>query len=406
MPPFAIFGPKTRHDARPPRPRHPLSYSANVTALPEPAKLKVLSITPTYFPEVGGIESVVRELARCTSGHGVQVDVAHVSAKLPEAAVSEVDGLKVYRVPVVGNRLAGYARDFGRLAAGYDLLHVHDPQLMMLTGNVLLQCRHIPAVLSTHGGFRHTTRHQSIKWLHERLLMRTLLRHYRKILATSESDTAYFSQFSDRVEKCENGIAYAKFQQGRLTGTPDPAKWIYWGRWSRNKRIDAVIDTVAMARDQGIAIDLLIAGPDFDQLRESLQNQIGALKLDASVRLHPYIEDAALMHELQQRTVFVTGSEYEGFGVGILEAMAAGKIVLCRDIAPINGFVERGSNGFFLDFDQGAADLATIRELTGLDAARCAAMSEAAQRKAKGYDWDSVARKFSAHYAQALAIRA
>jgi alpha-1,3-mannosyltransferase len=367
--------------------------------------LKVLSITPTYFPQVGGIESVVRELAVRTSGAGVQVDVAHVSAKLAEPSVDEVDGLKVYRVPVAGNRLAGYARDFGRLAAGYDLLHVHDPQLMMLTGNVLLQCRHIPAVLSTHGGFRHTTRHRSIKWLHERLLMRSLLRHYRKILATSESDTAYFSQFSDRVEKCENGIAYAKFQQGRLTGTPDPAKWIYWGRWSRNKRIDAVIDTVAMARDQGIAIDLLIAGPDFDNLRESLDNQIRALKLDGSVRLHPYIEDAALMHELQQRTVFVTGSEYEGFGVGILEAMAAGKIVLCRDIAPINGFVERGVNGFFLGFERSAGDLATVRELAGLDAKGCTAMSEASQRKAKRYDWDSVAQQFSAHYAQALASR-
>jgi alpha-1,3-mannosyltransferase len=365
--------------------------------------LKVLSITPTYFPEVGGIESVVRELARRASGHGVQVDVAHVSAKHAEASVSEEDGLKVFRVPVVGNRLVGYARGFGRLAAGYDLLHVHDPQLMMLTGNVLLQCRHIPAVLSTHGGFRHTTRHRAIKWLHERLLLRTLLRHYRRILASSESDTEYFGSFSDRVEKCENGIAYAKFQQGRLAGTPDPAKWIYWGRWSRNKRIDAVIDTVAKARDQGIAIDLLIAGPDFDNLRESLQNQIGALKLEASVRLHPYIEDAALLHELQQRTVFVTGSEYEGFGLGILEAMAAGKIVLCRDITPINGFVERGVNGFFLGFDGSAADTAVVREVAGVDAARCAAMSDAAQRKAKGYDWDSVARKFSTHYAQALA---
>ncbi|MGK6306968.1 glycosyltransferase family 4 protein [Variovorax sp. DT-64] len=365
--------------------------------------MKVLSITPTYFPQVGGIESVVRELAVRTSGPGVQVDVAHVSAKVAEPSVDEVDGLKVYRVPVAGNRLAGYARDFGRLAAGYDLLHVHDPQLMMLTGNVLLQCRHIPAVLSTHGGFRHTTRHRSIKWLHERLLMRSLLRHYRKILATSESDTAYFSQFSDRVEKCENGIAYAKFQQGRLTGTPDPAKWIYWGRWSRNKRIDAVIDTVAMARDQGIAIDLLIAGPDFDNLRESLDNQIRALKLDAAVRLHPYIEDAALMHELQQRTVFVTGSEYEGFGVGILEAMAAGKIVLCRDIAPINGFVERGVNGFFLGFDGSAADAAVVREIAGLDSERCTAMSAAAQQRAKHYDWDVIAQTFSRHYQDALA---
>ena len=160
-----------------------------------------------------------------------------------------------------------------------------------------------------------------------------------------------------------------------------------------------------MARDQGTAIDLLIAGPDFDNLRESLQNQISTLKLDASVRLHPYIEDAALMQELQQRTVFVTGSEYEGFGVGILEAMAAGKIVLCRDIAPINGFVERGVNGYFLDFERSAGDLATVRELGGLDASSCTAMSEAAQRKAKRYDWDSVAQQFSVHYAQALAVR-
>jgi alpha-1,3-mannosyltransferase len=365
--------------------------------------MKILSITPTYFPEVGGIESLVRELAMRTSGNGVQVDVAHVSAKNPAFSMSEMDGINVYRVPVIGNRLAGYARGFGRLAARYDLLHVHDPQLMMLTGNVLLQCRHVPAVLSPHGGFHHTKQHRAIKWLHEHVLMRRLLRHYRKILPGSTSDLAYFSAFSDKVEKCEPGINYAKFQSGRTAGTPDPTRWIYWGRWSRNKRIDAIIDTVAMARDHGIAIDLLIAGPDFDNLGESLQAQIGALQLGASVRMRPYIEDAALMQELQQRTVFITGSEYEGFGIGIVEAMAAGKIVACRDIEPINGFVDRGTTGFFLDFDMGAGDLAVVREITRMDARRCSALAEAAQVKAKDHDWEVVARKFSRHYAEALA---
>jgi alpha-1,3-mannosyltransferase len=364
--------------------------------------MKILSITPTYFPEVGGIESVVRELAMRTGGPGIQVDVAHVSAQHPAFSVSQVDGLGVYRVPVTGNRLAGYARGFGRLAAGYDLLHVHDPQLMMLTGNVLLQARHIPAVLSTHGGFHHTQKHQAIKWLHEHLMMARLLGHYRRILASSESDAAHFGRFSDRVEKCENGIAYAKFQGGRLTGAADPTKWIYWGRWSANKRIDAVIDTVALARDNGIAIDLLIAGPDFDRLGDSFKAKIEALQLGGAIRMHPYIDDAALLQELQRRTVFITGSEYEGFGVGILEAMAAGKIVVCRDMKPINGFVERALNGFFLDFDGGAKDLAVVREIAGLDAQRCETMSNAAQATAKRYDWDSVAQRFAAHYANAL----
>ncbi len=62
-----------------------------------------------------------------------------------------------------------------------------------------------------------------------------------------------------------------------------------------------------MARDNGIAIDLLIAGPDFDKLGESLQGKIDSLRLGDSIKMRPYIEDAALMQELQQRTVFITG---------------------------------------------------------------------------------------------------
>ena len=243
----------------------------------------------------------------------------------------------------------------------------------MLFRSVLLQCPRIPAVLSTHGGFRHTRNHLAFKWMHEHFLMRHLLKRYRKVLAVSESDSAYFSRFSDRVEKCENGISFSKFQRGLLSGTPDPTRWIYWGRWSRNKRIDVVIDAVALARDQGIAIDLLIAGPDFDHLGLSFQARIDELGLAGSVRLHPYIDEESLLQELRQRTVFITGSEYEGFGIGILEAMAAGKIVVCRDMAPINGFVAR-SNGFFLGFDGSPGDAAVLREVANLDARRCLAM--------------------------------
>ena len=379
-----------------------LSYDASGNRR-RSSELKILSITPTYFPEVGGIESVVRELALQLTGKSLRVDIAHVSAKHPAPSMSRIDGLDVYRLPVLGNRLVGYARGLGALAAGYDLLHVHDPQLMMITGNVLLQCGRIPAVLSTHGGFRHTRRLQAFKWAHERLLTRPLLKHYRRILAVSESDAGYFGGFSAGVEKCENGIAYAKFQQGLITGSPDPSKWIFWGRWSRNKRIDALIDTVALARDHGIVIDLLIAGPDFDQLGDRFKAQIEALHLGQQVTLHPYIADADLMNELQARTVYITGSEYEGFGVGILEAMAAGKIVLCRDMEPINAFVEPGVSGFFLDFEGGPRDLSVIREVADLGVQRCSAMSSAAQARAKRHDWDVVADQFRVHFTAALA---
>lgn len=366
--------------------------------------MKVLSITPTYFPKVGGIESFVRELAIRTSVAGTTVDVAHLSADYTDFSREEVDDIGVFRVPVSGNRLVGYARGLGELARNYDLLHVHDPQLMMVTGNVRLQCGQVPAVLSTHGGFLHTRQHRAMKSIHEKLVMRKMLRHYRRILADSQADAEYFRRFSDNVEKCECGIDFDKFQHGRTVGQPDPTRWICWGRWANNKRIDAVIDAVALARDNGIAIDLLICGPDFDNLGPSLRAKIEALKLGGAVKMHPYIENDALLKELQQRSVYITGTEYEGFGIGINEALAAGKIAVCRDIAPINDFVEASKTGFFIKFDGSAGDLATIREITNLPPTRVAAMAAAAQQSARRYDWNTVAQNFSRQYEQALSV--
>jgi len=82
--------------------------------------------------------------------------------------------------------------------------------------------------------------------------------------------------------------------------------------------------------------------------------------------------------------------------------MAAGKIVACRDMEPINGFVQHEVNGFFLAFDGSKKDLDVVRRIAGLDPDRCTTMSEAAQTTAKRYDWDSVARQFTEHYNTAL----
>ena len=303
--------------------------------------MKILSITPTYFPEVGGIESVVRELAVRISGGGSQVDIAHVSAKHAGFSVSELDGIKVYRVPVTGQppgRLCARARPAGRrlrpaarARPATDDAHRQRAASMPRHPGRAEHARR----LSPHGQAR------AIKWLHERLLMRSLLRHYRKILASSESDKAYFSRFSNRVEKCENGIAYRQVpgRPPRRHAGPDEMDLLgplvaqqAHRRGHRHRRHgegprhrDRPADRRARLRQAR----RIAAGTD----RRAPARRLGAGCIPTS-------KTRPCCAELQQRTVFITGSEYEGFGIGILEAMAAGKIVLCRDMAPINGFVE------------------------------------------------------------------
>lgn len=359
--------------------------------------MKVLSITPTFYPLVGGLEQVVMQLAQRVRTHGVTMDVAHVASDLKRED-DTVDGIAVYRLPLYGNRMIGWAPALSRLARGYDLLHVHDPQLLALSGNVRWQCGRTPAVLSTHGGFWHTPSFYWFKKIYESTLLGGYARHYRRVLASSVSDFEYFRSFTDRIELCSNGVSVKRFNA--IAGKPDRSllKWIYWGRLSHNKRLDVTIDYVDQVRRLGYPVELLICGKDFDGLLPGLQDQVRRLGLEEVIRFESYLSDADLDAELRSRGLFITASQYEGFGIGIVEAMAAGLVVACRDMQPVNTFFESGKAGLLLSFDGGPQDLETLTDLLRSSASEAMALSAAARIAAGVHDWDAVIPRFVAHY--------
>ena len=87
----------------------------------------------------------------------------------------------------------------------------------------------------------------------------------------------------------------------------------------------------------------------------------------------------------------------------IVEAMAAGLIVFCRDIEPINDFFEHGKSGFFLAFDGSAADVEAMCSYLREGAAAAGEMSAQARLAAAVHDWDAVAPQFLRHYREVLA---
>jgi alpha-1,3-mannosyltransferase len=364
--------------------------------------VRVLAITPTFFPQLGGLEQVVLELALRVRAHGVQMDVAHVAPGVAHRAES-VQGIDVYRVPLRGNRVLGWAPALKALARSYDLLHVHDPQLLAITANVRSSCGQVPAVLSTHGGFWHTNRGYLLKRMYEATLLRGAAGHYRRVLATSVGDFDYFKHYVNRIALCSNGVPVKRFNTVSSTGRAGAQRWIYWGRLSRNKRVDLIIDYVAYARQLGHPVQLLICGDDFDQLMPELRAQVQRLDLSAAVRFEPFLDDEALRAELAQRSVYITASEYEGFGLSLVEAMAAGLIVVCRDIAPLNTLFENRTSVWFQRFDGSPADRQQLNDLLTIAPAKAAAMGYAARRAAREHDWDVVAPRFVRHYREVLA---
>ena len=366
--------------------------------------MKVLHVTPTYLPDRGGISEVVHKLARTLQAScGFECAVAHLAPGLRGDHGRENE-LAVWRLPLKGNRLLGVAPGLAEVARNFDLLHVHDPQLMAITASVALFGAGRPAVLSTHGGFHHTRRHAWAKALHSGLLFRPALARYRRVLASSRTDAELFSRFSHRVELAENGVDVRKFSDvaSRSQAPRDLCRWVYWGRMSRNKRLDLLIDLVARERMRGRPVSLLIVGEDFDGLRHDLEAQVGRLELKGAVRFDEAVDDGRLLERLADAGLFATASEYEGFGLTVIEAMSAGLAVLCRDMAPLNGFVRQGENGVLLAFDGSQDDEARVSALLDASPERLAALIRANRAVAESYGWEVAAPRYANVYNEVL----
>jgi alpha-1,3-mannosyltransferase len=191
-----------------------------------------------------------------------------------------------------------------------------------------------------------------------------------------------------------NGVNVEKFLSIEPAADPDPRRWIYWGRLSRNKRLDLMIDLVAQAREREVRIDLLIVGSDFDGLESTLHARIHAQRLESQVRLAGRLSDDELLREMASRTVFVTASEHEGFGLSVIEAMAAGLIVVCRDMSPLNAFVSAGENGLLLRFDRSESDLSLVQRFCASSTEELLRMRRSARSAARGHSWNTAIEQY------------
>ena len=300
----------------------------------------ILQITPTYWPTVGGLEDVVRCLSAAMVAAGWKCDIAELKTSNRGWCEDFLDGSRVFRVPLHGHRLMGLSAGLMKLTRHYDILHVHDPQLLAVTANAFLFGAGKPLALSTHGGFFHTDNYSLVKRLHKRFTGPAMLSLYDVVLASSESDFATFKKLSDRVMLVQNGVGVSRFENIARNSPPDFKRWIYWGRFSANKRLNQVIRYLAGARKRGIDANLKICGRDFDGVEPSLKRLIRELDLGTNVEIIDSPSDEALEKLIAQSSVFITASQFEGFGLSVVEAMAAGLPIICRNIEPLNGFVK------------------------------------------------------------------
>lgn len=137
------------------------------------------------------------------------------------------------------------------------------------------------------------------------------------------------------------------------------------GHFEERKNYLRLIDTIAHLRDLGRSCCLVIVGND-SGLKNTIENRIAAFGLDSSVRILSGLSDGEVRCVYKLCKLFVFPSAYEGFGIPILEAMAAGCPMVLSDI-PVFREITQGRGVYFPHDDVESMALAIERVLCSSD---------------------------------------
>ncbi|MGO4111870.1 glycosyltransferase family 4 protein [Rhizobium ruizarguesonis] len=357
----------------------------------------IVHVVRQFLPNRGGLEDVVANLARQTVRRGYRVRVVTLDSlftapedKLPPR--EDIDGIEVVRIPWSGTSRYPLAPQVFRHLADAHLVHVHAIDFFFdaLAWGRLLHGR--PMIVTTHGGFFHTRKYATIKKIWFQTLTRASAMAYRRVVCCSASDLRQFSEIVPDSLLIENGADIGKFAD--TASRRAKRRIVTIGRFSVNKRLDHLLDAMAMLKTRDPEWHLDIVGAESDLNRADVEGAIESRHLSGRVTLHVSPENDTIRRIIAEASIFASASEYEGFGLVALEAMSAGLLPVLNANDAFTTLAARHPVLMLADFtnpESAATGLETAYEHLSRqpDTVRAELLDAA-----RGYSWDIVAGRY------------
>jgi alpha-1,3-mannosyltransferase len=367
--------------------------------------MRILQLTRQFLPGQGGMESVVQGLSAALqrSGHTVQVATLRtVFATGTMAPVESVEaGLAVRRMRHWGPRRYPVALAALRAVRGYDLVHIHAIDFFVDYLSLMRRLHRVPLVVSTHGGFFHTPWAKGFKEIYFKTVTRKSLRGVGAVICVSQHDRKVFDTIvpPQRIRVIENGADIDRFWS--LKKNIEPGLVLGIARVAENKRIQRVLEAMALLKHRFPHLQLAWVGPDFAGLRSKLERSVVELGLAGRVRFYGAASREELYVLLQRAHFFVSASSYEGFGLSTIEAMSAATVVLVTAVGAHPDVVQDGVSGFLMDQDATAIG-AQMEHILSLGPEKLAEIGEAARAATRRFSWAQIAPQYEQLYREVL----
>lgn len=358
--------------------------------------MRILLTAHRFWTHVGGTEIAVESLARRYAAKGHEVTVA-TSAEEGSPPEEERQGYAIERFEmrhVAGFRIPPPEYRELVLSRSHDVVHMHGQRIW--SSDFLFPYLHraqAPIVFTAHGFAQwHRKRVPVVDATYYHVVLPRALRHTSAIVALTKQereDLVRFGVDDDRIVDIPDGYEPREFAalpsgfRARSGFSEDERLLLYAGGFYANKRVDRLVEAAA-----GLDATLVVLGTDADDARPKIEALARAK--GARLRVLGRVPREDVLRAYRECDVFVLGSDFEGFGLVLLEAMAAGLPFVST---PCGAAVELAAHGGGV----------VAADAPGMRAAIAALLEDEGKRRAMGakgkaaapiYDWDVVADRY------------
>lgn len=370
--------------------------------------MKIAHVSPEFYPAIGGVGQVVRELAtrQVREGHEVHVFAPTWDKEKRIASGDEIiDGIHVHRIFYwfkAGNFGTFWPAVFPKLIKGkFDVIHshlfAHAHFIFSAIAAKISGARHIH---TTHCPWSDAYRPlfgKILMYLSYNVFSRIALKYTNKIILITPWEKEFIYRYvsdNNKLVVIPNGMSSIFFNKIKNNDFKKKNKIknnivLFFGRLNQTKSPDNFVKIAKLVLKEHPDATFVIRGPD-EGMKSVVKNLIGNEK---RIILMPETRDREEIIKMYQASaIYVLPSYREGLPLTLFEAMASGLPVVATPVNGVSYEVKNNENGFLVDYGDNESFKEKIIILLKNNKLRNK-ISMNNLKKAKQYDWDIINKK-------------
>ncbi len=290
--------------------------------------MKILELTRSFYPSVGGLEKFVADRFKIYQQLGIGYKILSTDFTTEKRdnnyTGEQATFLKQYTPYNITPQIKHYLND------DYDILSVNQfgRYFSDYAINYISKNKKAKIILTPHFYF-HTEKFSILKTLHKKILAKNLLNKVDRIICFTDVEKKFllsgFKVDPNKIAVIPHYIL--SNNENDLVNDPTNKNYFFYlGRADRNKRYDILIEAFDKLKLEDCKLLLTIRKQDLSSKHKKIA------EANYNIHLLGYITEKEKIKLISNCEAVIFASDYEAFGTVVLEASNYKKPILCSNL--------------------------------------------------------------------------